>query len=51
MKGCSVRLQADELISDIQRAIEWLDHHFVFNDNTVRSSTTLLQSKERLPYP
>lgn len=28
---------ADELIDDIDRAIEWLDHHYVFNDNTLKA--------------
>ncbi len=26
------------LCADIDRAIEWLDHHFIFNDNTVSLS-------------
>ena len=27
------------VFADIQRAIEWLDHHYVFNDNTVSFCT------------
>ena len=30
----------DELIKDIHRAIEWLDHHYTFTDKEVRSPST-----------
>jgi glutamate decarboxylase len=35
---------ADELIDDIDRAIQWLDHHFVFNDNTLKAHDSRLHA-------
>ena len=26
---------ADELVDDVNRAVEWLDHHFTFSDTQV----------------
>ena len=37
----------DELIKDLHRAIEWLDHHYTFSDAEVKTLSTNIN--EALP--